>query len=195
MSTPGIAESLLPRTRRLLLRELALADERGIHLRELARRTALDPTGVRRELQHLVASGIVLKTRLGAQDHYRLNPRCPVHGELQALMFKTLALADVVREVLKPLAQRITLAYIYGSFADGTARADSDVDLMVVGRLGLRDLAGPLAEAERRLAREVNATVYGEEEYRARLREVDGFIARVHHGQKMMLLGDANELE
>jgi predicted nucleotidyltransferase len=195
MSTHGPAESLFPRTRRLILCELVAADSAGVHLRELARRTGLDPSGVLRELKNLEASGIVLKKRVGAQDHYRLNPDCPVYGELRGLLLKTLGMTEVVRDVLQPLAERVKLAYIYGSFADGTARAESDIDLMVMGDLGLKDLAGPLAKAERALSREVNVTVYSEEEYRSRLSEEDGFVARVHNGPKVILLGDADDLK
>ena len=108
---------------------------------------------------------------------------------------KTLGLADVLREALQALEERIRLAYIYGSFASGTARAKSDVDLMIVGDLGLKDLAGPLAEAERLLSREVNVTVYSEEEYRSRLNEEDGFVARVHQGAKIMIMGKADDLK
>ncbi len=195
MSTRDPAESLFPRTRRLILRELVAADSTGVHLRELARLTGLDPSGVLRELRNLEASGIVLKRRVGAQDRYRLNPDCPVYGEIRGLVLKTLGLADVLREALQALEERIRLAYIYGSFASGTARAKSDVDLMIVGDLGLKDLAGPLAEAERLLSREVNVTVYSEEEYRSRLNEEDGFVARVHQGAKIMIMGKADDLK
>jgi len=82
-----------------------------------------------------------------------------------------------------------------GSFATGDTRADSDVDLMIVGDLSLKDLAAPIAEAQRELAREVNPSVYDVADYRERLDRTDSFIARVHRGERIILQGDSDELD
>ncbi len=76
-----------------------------------------------------------------------------------------------------------------GSLASGEARADSDIDLMIVGTVGLRELSSPLREAGRRLNREINPTLYTESAYKEELAEVDSFVARVHHGLRIDVLG------
>ena len=54
---------------------------------------------------------------------------------------KTMGAADPIRAALRPLAKRIGLALIYGSVARGEDRAQSDIDLLVVGTdLTLEDL-------------------------------------------------------
>ena len=74
MSTKITASALFPRTRLLALKELVLTGGKPVHLRELARRTGLDPTGLGRELKNLESAGIVSEERSGNQKGYTLNP-------------------------------------------------------------------------------------------------------------------------
>ena len=84
----------------------------------------------------------------------------PFLGELQGLLAKTVGMVDVVRDTLSPMAARIRVAFIYGSVARSSEHALSDVDLLVIGGVGLSDLSPLLDVAEKRLGRPVNANVY-----------------------------------
>ncbi len=138
-----------------------------------------------RELHRLEGVGILKSRRIGRQVLYAMNPRCSVCPELTMLITKTVGIVDLVREELAPLADRIELAYIYGSFAAGGADTGSDVDVMVVGDVGMRALATPLRRMGEKLAREVNATVYSPEAYRDELGRQGSFVARVHGGPRI----------
>jgi len=184
---------LLPQTRQLVLRELVRSGDEWIHIHALARKAGIHAANARRELRNLEAAGIVESKRVGGQVHFRLNPKCPIYPELKMLILKTVGLADVLRQALAPLAAKIQFAYIYGSFATGDTRADSDVDLMIVGKVTLKDVVGALGEASEKLSREVNPTVFSASEYNRELEKGEGFIHRVHQGPKMLLLGDISE--
>ncbi|MCD6119435.1 nucleotidyltransferase domain-containing protein [bacterium] len=184
----------MPRSRTLVLSALLADPAKKWHLRALARETGLSAPTIQQETLNLSDAGIILREQSGNRVYFRANRKCPIYPDLKMLILKTVGLADVLRDALSPLADRIELAYIYGSFAEGAASTESDVDLMVVGHLGLKDIAGPIAKAGRELAREVNPTVYGANEYKDRLREADSFVARVHRGTKITLLGDSDEL-
>jgi len=194
MSTQRISSTLFSRTRSLVLRELATFPADELHVREIARRARLDPSGVQRELRKLESAGIVTSRSVGNQVQYRLNRRCPIYSELKMMIMKTVGITERLGEALKAVAERIALAYVYGSFASGGETADSDVDLMIVGSVSRRGLATHIAKAERDLSREVNTNVYTLDEYRARLREKGGFVRRVHGGPKLVLMGDPDEL-
>jgi predicted nucleotidyltransferase len=142
-----------------------------------------------RELHSLREAGILVSRDVGRQVIYRLNPECPIVEELRSIVRKTVGLAGVLRAALEPLADRIDLAFVYGSHASGEARPDSDVDLMVVGAVSLRELSSPLREAGRRLQREINPTLYTPEDYQQELNTNDSFVARVHAGPRIALLG------
>ena len=191
MSAKGIAKTLFPKTRLAVLKELINATDEGLHLRELERRTGLDSRGLLRELHGMRDAGILIAKRVGRQVFYRLNPSCPVHDELCSIVLKTVGLGDVLREALSPFAERIDLAYVYGSLASGEASAESDVDVLIVGAVTLRELSSSLREAGSLLRREINPTLYQPEEYREALNTQNSFVSRVHQGLRIDLIGGA----
>lgn len=194
ISADSVISSLLPRVRTGVLASLLL-DEREWHARELARVLGMNHSAVAHELRSLANAGIASRRRSGNRVYYCADPRCPVYPELKGLMLKTAGLVDVLRNELSRLGERITAAYVYGSFAGGTANSHSDVDLMVVGYVTLGGVVDALGKAEEKLGREINATVYALDEYRAKLALGRGFIYQVHHGQVIMLVGTLDELE
>ena len=192
--TQPIIGALFSLTRGRLLAELVRVSEEGSYVRELARRTGLNTNGVQRELRNLKAVGIVRSQRQGNQVQYSLNPQCPIYPELKMLIIKTVGLADVLRDALKPLAAKIKVAFIYGSFARGKERADSDVDVMVIGDVSFGEVVDVLYDTQKVLSREVNPSVYPVAEYLEKRAAGHHFIKEVIEGAKIFLIGDADEL-
>jgi len=87
------------------------------------------------------------------------------------------------------VTDRIEQAYIYGSLARGNERPDSDVDLLIIGNVTLRELSPLLREAGRVLHRAINPTLHTSEEYEQELKAADSFISRVHRGERVDLIG------
>lgn len=193
MSTVNLLDALLTKTRQAILRELVAAEGERVHLRELERRTGLNVKGVKRVLGELYSAGIVNAERSGNRIYYSINKRCPIYPELRLLVIKTVGLAGQLRDALALLVDKIDLAYIFGSFATGEEVAESDVDLMVVGEITLRDLSGALAQVVTELSREINPTVYSFQEYEQRLADRGSFVAQVDAGPKIMLIGTSSE--
>jgi len=189
MPTKSLAEALFPKARLAVLAELTGAGSTGLHLREVARRAGLNSKTVMRELHALRDAGILLSNHVGRQVIYRLNPACPIYEELRAIIRKTVGLADVLKDSLATLSDRIDLAYVYGSHASGEERAESDVDLMIVGEVSLRDVSGPLRRAREILKSQINPTLYLAEEYKAALAEENSFVQRVHAGSRIEIIG------
>lgn len=187
MSAKGLAETLFPRTRLQVLKHLSYEPE-GLHLRELERRTGVNSRHLARELRALRDVGVLLSKRVGAQIVYQFNPDCPIIGELRGIIQKTVGLKGVLKEVLAPFEKHIQRAYVYGSIARGTDRADSDVDLMIVGDLRLRELSTALRKAEDILGREISPTIYSAEEYQAEEEKEDSFISRIHRGSRIDII-------
>jgi predicted nucleotidyltransferase len=190
MSSKGLAETLFPRTRLQVLKHLAYEPD-GLHLRELERRTGVNSRHLARELHALRDVGILLSKQVGAQIVYRFNPDCPIIGELHGIIRKTVGLKGVLQEVLAPFKERIQRAYVYGSLATGTDRADSDVDLTIVGDVRLRELSTALRKAEEVLQREINPILYPAEEYEAELQKENSFISRIHRGSRIDIIEES----
>ena len=87
------------------------------------------------------------------------------------------------------------MAFVFGSVAGGKATASSDVDLMVVGLLGLRELTSLLEGTAEKLGREVNPHVLSEVEYRSRIEQGDHFVTNVLSGPKLFVVGSQDDLE
>jgi predicted nucleotidyltransferase len=189
MPTTSLTEALFPESRTAVLASLADAGDEGIHLREVARRTDLNSKTVMRELHALRDAGILVSRDVGRQVVYRLNPDCPIYDELRSILRKTVGLAGVLRTALAPFGDRIEQVYVYGSHARGEDRRDSDIDLMVVGSVSLRELSSPLRESGRLLRRVVNPTLYTAEDYQRELKTKDSFVSRVHRGERLDLIG------
>jgi len=193
MRTAPIIDALFPKTRQAILAATFGEPHRWWYMRELARHLRVTPSSLQRELASLVRGGILLQRREGRHVYFRAATDLPVFEELQGLILKTVGLADVIRNVLKPLANRIEWAFIYGSVARSCEHSASDVDLMIVGQVGLADVSSPLRKAERRLNRAVNPSTYTADEFGAKVNSNNHFIATVLRSKKLFIVGDPRE--
>lgn len=145
---------------------------------------------MQRELARLVESGLVTFTRIGSQKHYRANRAAPIFEELRGIVTKTIGLADPLRAALRTIGKRIELALVCGSVAKGEDRAQSDIDLLVVGNdLMLEDLFARLGPVEKKLGRKITPTLYTPEEFARRRRNGNPFLQKALAGERIALIG------
>jgi predicted nucleotidyltransferase len=187
-------DSLFPRTRQTVLTATLLQPDRWWYLSDLAKYLGVSPSSLQRELAALVSADILRQRRDGNRVYFQANPDCPFLPELQGLLVKTAGMVDVLCEALTPFQERIDWAFIYGSVARAEELATSDVDLMIIGKVGLAELAPALRHAEKGLSRAVNPTLYTYEEFATKLRARDHFLASVLDGARLFILGDPHEL-
>jgi len=194
MRTSKPLDALLPKTRQAILAAMLPQVNRSWYLADLARHLGLRPSSLQRELTALVGAGILKQRRDGNRVYFQPDADCPFMPELQGLILKTAGLVEVLRETIGPLAKRIRWAFVYGSVARHEEQSDSDVDLMVIGDVGLADLAPLLSRARQRLAREVNPTVYSPSEFTKKLEVGYAFPREVLDKPKLLLIGNEREL-
>ena len=138
--------------------------------------------------------GLLERSTVGKQVFYRANRSHPVFPELRALVAKTVGTIPMLRSALTPLADSISLAFIYGSVARGEEKSESDIDLMVIGKASLEDVLGKLSNVEASLRRAVNPTVFSASEFKTKLASGNHFLYSVLRGVKIFLIGDEDEL-
>jgi predicted nucleotidyltransferase len=178
----------------LLLSLLYNNTEKSFYLREIARKIGMGAGTVQRELSKLVAADLVIRQKNGKQVYYRANIKSRVFNEIRGLIIKTFGMADIIRDAITPLSIKIDYAFIYGSQTDGTATTDSDIDLMVVGKVGEMELHKAIGEAEGKLDKAINYSLFTLEEFMRRKKQKKGFVDRIVAGKKIMLIGDENEI-
>ena len=168
--------------------------DRSYYLREIVRETGAGHGAVQRELGHLLRVGLVTRTARGREVFFQANRASPIFPELHSLMVKTVGVADALREALAPFADRVKVAFIYGSFASGEERAESDVDVMIVGEVGFDEIVSALRPAQERIGREVNPSVFAPDEWRRRVADHDHFITSVLREEKLFVIGNEHDL-
>jgi len=173
---------------------LLLHPDEALHGREIARRTNLPAGTLNRELARLAEAGLLKRERRGNQLLYSAERACPVFDEVASILRKTSGIADVLAAALAPLREQIRAAFVYGSVADGRARAGSDVDLIVIGELGFADAVKLLHPAQEMLGREVSPRVYGTKEWKQKRRSPDAFLRDVLGKAKVFVIGSEREL-
>lgn len=182
---------LFPKTRAEVLRLLFEDPARESHLRDLARGAGLSPAALQRELTSLAGSGLVLSRRDGNRLYFKANTAHPWYADLHGLVSKTTGIVPALRNALAPL-EGIDFAFIFGSIAAGHASASSDVDLLILGSIGLRKLTPALRCLPQTFSRGLNPYCMTTEEWRRKRRENDAFTARVTREPKLWLKGDAD---
>jgi predicted nucleotidyltransferase len=195
MSTPtGLADLLFGRTRGAVLALLYGRADQSFYTREIAREVDASVGAVQRELENLSKVGLILRKSVGSQVFYQANRDTPIFPEMRALINKTIGIFGVLRSALRPLSKQIIAAFVYGSVAREQETAQSDVDLMVVGKATLDQVLSRLSTAEKGIGRSVNPTVYSVAEFKSKLAAENHFLTSVMKSQKVFLLGDEDEL-
>jgi predicted nucleotidyltransferase len=172
----------------------ALFGERGrtFYQAELARATGLPIVAVQRQLKRLSAAGLVSTSLAAGRKVYSADSRSPVFDEVSSIVRKLRGPAVSLRSALK--AERVEVAFVFGSFAAGSAGATSDIDVMVLGSESSHAVRRGMSKAERALGRSVNEHVMTTTEWRARLRKEDPFLTNVRGGPKLWVIGDEEAL-
>ena len=168
--------------------------DQALHMREIERRSGYAIGTIQSELKKLLRLDLVKKQRDGNRLYYRANQDHPLYADIHHLVLKTTGLVEVIQTALKPVSG-IDIAFVFGSVACHEEKAQSDIDLMVIGSIGLRKLTALLADASTQTGREINPYVLSIDEFIKRKENKDHFIIRVLEAPKVYIMGNENELD
>lgn len=185
---------LFGQTRRSILALFFVHSTELFYLRQIARLVDGGLGAVQREIRSLLAAGLIRGTVRGKQILYQAETNNPIFPELKSLIAKTFGVVGIIREALMPLAERIEVAFVYGSVARQEERAESDVDLLIVGDVRFSEVVLALTPAQKSLARDINPTVYPAKEFRTKVARSNHFLTSVLEEKKLYVIGDENEL-
>jgi DNA-binding transcriptional ArsR family regulator len=188
-------DPLFSRTMQRLLATTLLQPRRSWYLSDLAQHLRVRPSTLQSSLAALVKAGVLARRKEGNRVYFQADPDCPFLSDLQGLIGKTAGLVDVLREALTSVKKRILAAFIHGSVARAAERSASDVDLIVIGAIGLADLAPTLAEAEAQLNRAVNVRVYTADDFARKLDAGNHFLTSLMNRERIFIFGGNNDLE
>ncbi len=189
-----LGDALFTTTQQKVLGLLYAQPGKTFYLKEILRLTGMGVATIKRELERMLAAGILTLTKIGNQHHYQANPDCPIYDELLGIVKKTFGVADVINLALSPLASRIDWAFVFGSVASGRETSASDIDLMIIGDVGFAEVVSTLYSVQEILGREINPKVYRKEEWIQMLNNRDAFVKEVLGKSTMDVMGGEDEL-
>lgn len=163
------------------------------YLREIERILGYSAGSIRRELLKFQKGDLFKTENVGNLLYYSLNLDHPLFKELKSIVFKTVGIEGSLKKELSSIS-KIRASFIYGSFASDRQKATSDIDIMIIGNPDFSELNERIAKLEKKLRREINATVYSWEEYQAKKKSKSGFLMDLLERQKIMLVGHEDDL-
>ena len=164
------------------------------YLSELAREVGTSPGNIQREIGKFIQDGLVSQEKKGNMVFYRLNPNHALFSELQSLIIKTTGIEGELRALVEK-GKGIQLALLYGSFARGEERGESDVDFLIISDGETKDFYRGVTKLESRFNREINVRVYGSKEFQRKLQEKGAFLTDVLNRPHRILKGSLDEFK
>jgi predicted nucleotidyltransferase len=175
----------------LILKLLFLNSTREFHLNAISNMIGVSASTVYKELDNVYPLGLVSRTKKGSMVFYRINKGSIVYEELRRVFLKFELADELITQELEKYP--IKYALIYGSFARGTETETSDIDLLVVGNVGPDLIYGSVSKLETKIGREINVTVWTEDEFDQRVKEKIALLQNIAKNPIIMVRGDEKE--
>lgn len=195
MVRTSLGNVLFTKTQQRVLALLYGRPEQSFYLNEIVRLSEIGKGTIKRELDAMLAAGLLVTQRIGNQVHYQANKDSPIYTELASIVRKTFGVADVIKAALEPLDEKISFAFVYGSVAKAEDTAKSDIDLLVIASdLAYAETMESLTEAEKLLARPINPTIYDTDEIVKKIKQDNAFVTRIMEQPKLWITGDEDDI-
>ena len=179
--------------RRQVLALLLLRPDERFHVRELERLTGISAGSLHRELKAMSEAGLLIRGQQGNQVLYQADRSCSIFEELASIFRKTIGLGSELTTALEPIADRIDVAFVFGSMASGKQHAKSDLDICVLGEVELLDVVKAIGSLQESLQREINPVVMSAKQFASDLANQERFAERLVAEPKIFVIGDENE--
>lgn len=195
MRTANPINSLISPIKQAILAATYGQPDKWWYMRELAAFADRTPSSLQRELRAMTTSGLLRTRKDASRLYFKAEQDSPMYEPLRLLVERSIGIKNELKLVLEPLADKISVAFIYGSVARETDTVKSDVDLIVIGEIGLIDLAAELSRLEKRFRREFNVKCYTQKEFASKLRNNNHFVTSIMEEEKTFIVGNKQLLE
>lgn len=173
-----------------ILAVLINQSEKEYYLSELGRVLGKHPGVFLKGINSLERQGLIFSRKKGNQRLFKINRDNPLFEEIKGIVQKTEGVEGLLRELVTKI-KGISIALIYGTYAKGALRFDSDIDLLVVVSSDKAEdiLLEEIGAAEHKLQREINYKIYSAKEFAKKRKEKDPFITEILSDAYFLLKG------
>lgn len=163
------------------------------YVRQLTRITKEEINAIRRELDHLQKAGLLSSEKRGNRLYYSVKTNFPLYPELTNLVIKSTGFGRLITKNRSKLGF-VKFAFVSQKLARGLERDQEEVDLMIVGKTIMPQVALLVKQIEKLLGTELNYSCMTEEEFNYRKAHKDPFIIKVLLQSRLTLIGDEIQL-
>ena len=174
----------------LVLAILSENPQKEHHLHELGRLVGKKPGVFQRGINSLEKQGLLISRKEGNLRLFKINEQHPLYKEVKAFVRKSVGIEAELKKIVSEI-KGIKMAVIYGSYAKGAMRTDSDIDLLIVTTEAKAEdrLVDGLARVEKAFGREVNYKLYDKDDFGTRRSVRDPFLAEILSDKHVVLKG------
>jgi len=158
--------------------------------RAIQKAAQMSEYAVRTELHKLAKLDLLRTRKDGNRRYYAANLDHPLYNDIKGLVEKSVGYIGLLCSALE--RPDVSLVFVFGSYATDSAMGESDIDLFVVGEIGLRAISKILSDIEFRIHREVNVHVFTEEELYSKYASDDHFVKSICSTEKQFIIGNEN---
>lgn len=188
-----LSDLIISKVRVKLLKIFLSQTKEMYYVRQLTRITKEEINAVRRELDHLQKAGLLGSEKRGNRLYYFVKTGFPLYPELTNLVLKSTGFG---RLLIKSRSKLGFVKYAFASqkLARGLPRDAEEVDLMIIGKTIMPQIAILIKQIEKMLNTEINYSCMTEEEFSYRKSHKDPFIVKVLLQSRLTLIGDEIQL-
>lgn len=180
-------ERLFTSKTRIKILDYLFFHSKETYLRAIAKELNLSPSAIKRELDNLLDLGLIRKQK----NKIILDESNPILEDLKRIFLKTDSIIYPIKEALKK--EDIKFALLFGSFAQDKYTSESDIDLLVIGKVKQQEVFKLLKPTEKVIKREINPVVWTLQELKENKNK--GFVKDIIKKNKIMVIGDKNEFQ
>lgn len=181
---------LKSKIRRQIILIFLYNQKQEFYLSEIARMVGTSSGTAQRELNRLLKLDLILFSKKGNLNIYRLNKDFSLLDDFESIVRKTFGIEAELRERLRPI-QKISYAFLFGSYVKGGFKSDSDIDLFIIGDVDFDRTFEAVQQVENVVGREINFHVASENEFLDKKKK-DYFYLEIIENITM-LIGSENE--
>lgn len=176
------------KTRQNILKLFFANEEKSFYLSEIAKILKSSVGTTQRELNKLVSSDILKTEKRANLNFYFLNKQNPLLKEIRDIFTKTLGIEIELKKIINAV-KGVKYALIFGSYVKGDFRADSDIDLLIIGQINENELIRKIKILETAIQREINYHLYSEDDFKRKLKQ-KSFLRNILHNYLILTDND-----
>jgi uncharacterized protein len=176
-----------------VLEQYMLNFNASYHVRGLVRILKEEINAVRRELLNLQEAGILKSKKEGNKLVYKLDTSCPILWELRSMFYKESKVGSRILEIVSSL-EGVQVVVLTDSFIKEKYENPTDVDLLFIGDMKIRELSSAISSLEKELGKQIRFSAIKKEDFNFARKKNEPFLMNILENDKIVLFGQISDL-